>query len=124
MTQVVIPEWVQEQQFREQLIERHLDSGHTLSKMVSAIDDRLDIVFIGERSPAHFGMVPCRRHGRRKNPPPTAASSHHIVGPDGCYLEPHSGIYNLLLKADMEKKDIFAAYRNQLEREQRARQKQ
>lgn len=64
------------------------------------IDDRLEMAWFDENVSVP-GVVPCRYHILRRNEPPAPMSIIPVVGPNDEYVEPDSGVFNMLLRQDM-----------------------
>jgi len=64
------------------------------------IDERLQMVWFDEGVKI-LGVVPCRYHILRRNEPPAPWSIIPIQDSEGNYVEPDSGVFEMLLRDDM-----------------------
>jgi hypothetical protein len=65
------------------------------------IDHRLEMVWFDESAQGIMGVVPCRYHLIRRNDAPTPWSVIPIQTSEGGYVEPDSGVFEMLLRDDM-----------------------
>jgi hypothetical protein len=65
------------------------------------IDHRLEMVWFDETAKEIPGVVPCRYHIIRKNEAPSPWSVIPIQTAAGEYVEPDSGVFEMLLRDDM-----------------------
>lgn len=65
------------------------------------IDARLEMVWFDESAKGIPGVVPCRYHIIRRNDAPTPWSVIPVQTSAGEYVEPDSGVFEMLLRDDM-----------------------
>lgn len=92
---------------REQMVDDAMDDTYSRAREFAVelkrIDPHLGLVWAGEK--ADFpGLKPCRWHVKRHNPG-TVDSYWPIEGPDGGYMEPHSGVFEQLMRNDLWRGD-------------------
>jgi hypothetical protein len=68
---------------------------------LAQIDHRLEMVWFDESAAGIQGIVPCRYHVLRKNEPPTPWNVIPVQDSEGNYVEPDSGVFEMLLRDDM-----------------------
>jgi ElaB/YqjD/DUF883 family membrane-anchored ribosome-binding protein len=65
------------------------------------IDARLEMVWFDESAKGIPGVVPCRYHLIRRNDAPSPWSVIPVQNSKGEYVEPDSGVFEMLLRDDM-----------------------
>lgn len=65
------------------------------------IDARLEMVWFDESAKGIPGVVPCRYHIIRRNDAPSPWSVIPVQDSQGNYVEPDSGVFEMLLRDDM-----------------------
>jgi hypothetical protein len=70
------------------------------NRELKSIDERLEMAWFDE-TVNHPAVVPCRYHILRHNEPPAPMSVIPVVDSEGNFVEPDSGIFEMLLKGDM-----------------------
>ena len=100
---------VPERYERENLVARleldHARHVEEFNRMLHEIDPAWDLVYVhrppGEECDPPAGMVWNRWHIRRTIPERRVPDFHPITGPDGEFMEPHSGVLEQLKEGDL-----------------------
>jgi predicted trehalose synthase len=119
-TQIILPESVRQNLEREAHFSRRAVAKE-FNRQLEALDPDLELVWVPEG--ADFpGLVPGRWHIRRANTRGGLDAFLPVLGPDGEYMEPHSGVLDQLRKYDLQNGGL-ERLRQEKEDERRARER-
>lgn len=97
----LVPPAIRHNYERAEMVDRQLDAAVSLHRALTALDPRLDLVFVSDRADPEFGVTPGRWHVVRKNEAPAPDSYMAITGRNGEYREPDHGVIHELQRRDM-----------------------
>ena len=105
---------------RERWADTQIAFAKAFTAQLKQLDERLELVFINEQAKAP-GLLPGRWHVRRRNPELGFDSYIPIAGPNGEYVEPHSGVIEELRQRDLWRENVSTKLiRERMAREARA----
>lgn len=121
---LILPAAVERQALIDQAVNDRIEIADEFNTELARIDERLRLIFCGENFPALPGVVPGRWHVvRLADRPGDVPSFKAIVGPDGGFMEPHSGIFEQLREMDLWRGDVVDRLKKQRAGEAATRQR-
>lgn len=124
-TSLLLPPEVEREKLIEEAMSHTLAVADEFNRELEKIDDRLKLIYVGERFPDVPGIVRNRWHIVRLARPGTREmpTFKPILAPDGGYRDPDSRIFDELRAQDMWRGDVMAKIKRQRLEDAAARQR-
>ena len=96
----LLPPVIRHNYEREEMVDRQLTAAISIHRALTALDPRLDLVYVSDRADPEYGVKPGRWHVVRKNDPPTPDLYIPIETEDGGYRQPDFGVVHEMQRRD------------------------